>query len=156
LLALLERKQLDQISVRDIVAEAGVGDATFFPPHPPKEDLLDGISAEQVGGRMGGALARLGPTEKRGSCLALCKDVDQHRTLWAALLTGGAAGALRAEFIRLAMQGAGTVRSHDWLPVELGTVYGVSASIEILTWWLRRPAGEYSPEQVAEFLDRLV
>jgi AcrR family transcriptional regulator len=156
LLALLERKQLDQISVRDIVAEAGVGYATFFRHHPSKEDLLNEIAAEQVGQLMQLTMPLLDPTDTRVSCLALCKYVNKHRTLWTALLTGGAAGALRAEFIRLAMQGANNVRSHDWLPVELGTVYGVSASIEILTWWLRRPEGEYSPEQVAEFLDRLV
>jgi AcrR family transcriptional regulator len=156
LLALLERKQLEEISVRDIVAEAGVGYATFFRHHPTKEDLLGEIAAEQVGRLMELTLPLLDPTDTRVSCLALCDYVNKHRTLWTALLTGGAAGALRAEFIRLAMESADNVRSSDWLPVELGTVYGVSASIEILTWWLRQPPGKYSPEQVAEFVDRLV
>jgi hypothetical protein len=56
----------------------------------------------------------------------------------------------------LAVKGASTQSTSDWLPVELGAVYGVAGCIEILAWWLRRPAGEYSAEQVAEFLDRLV
>ena len=156
LLALLDRKQLDQITIRDIVAEAGIGYATFFRHHASKEELLDEIAAEQVGSLMSQTLPLLDPTDTRVSCLALCKYVNKHRALWSALLTGGAAGALRAEFIRLATAAAATVRRSDWLPVELGAVYGVTAAIEILTWWLRRPAGEYPAEQVAEFLDRLV
>jgi AcrR family transcriptional regulator len=156
LLALLERNQLDQISIRDIVAEAGVGYATFFRHHASKEELLNEIAAEQVGSLMALTLPLLDPTDTRVSCLALAKYVDKHRALWSALLTGGAASALRAEFIRLAQESAANVRSSEWIPVELGAVYGVTATIEILTWWLRRPAGEYTPEQVAEFIDRLV
>jgi AcrR family transcriptional regulator len=156
LLTLLERMQLDQISVRDIVAEAGVGYATFFRHHASKEELLNEIAAEQVGQLMSLTLPLLDPVNTRVSCLAVCQYVDKHRVLWSALLTGGAAGALRTEFIRLAKEGATDKRTSDWLPVELGTVYGVGATIEILTWWLHTPAGEYTSEQVAEFLDRLV
>jgi AcrR family transcriptional regulator len=156
LLALLDRQQLEQITIRDIVAEAGIGYATFFRHHASKEELLNEIAAEQVGSLMALTLPLLDPTDTRVSCLALCKYVNKHRALWSALLTGGAAGALRAEFIRLATASAATVRSSDWLPVELGAVYGVTATVEILAWWLRTPAGEYPVEQVAEFLDRLV
>jgi len=156
LLALLERKQLDQISIRDIVAEAGVGYATFFRHHASKEELLNEIAAEQVGSLMALTLPLLDPTDTRVSCLALARYVDKHRALWSGLLTGGAANTLRAEFIRLAQESAAQVRSSEWIPVELGAVYGVTATIEILAWWLRRPAGEYTPEQVAEFIDRLV
>lgn len=156
LLALLERKQLDQITVRDIVAEAGIGYATFFRHHASKEDLLNEIAAEQVGRLMELTLPLLDPPETRVSCLAVCEYVSKHRALWSALLTGGAAGALRAEFIRLAKESAAKRRVNDWLPVELGAVYGVAACIEILTWWLQTPVGEYTPQQVGEFLDRLV
>jgi hypothetical protein len=45
-------------------------------------------------------------------------------------------------------------RSH-WLPVELGAIYGVSATVEILAWWLKQPE-EFSVERVAEIVDRLV
>ena len=156
LLTLLERTQLEQITVRDIVAEAGIGYATFFRHHASKEDLLNEIAAEQIGRLMALTLPLLDATDTRAACVALCEYVGKRRAIWSALLTGGAAGTLRAEFIRLAKEGAATLQPSDWLPVELGAVYGVAASIEILTWWLRRPAGEYSVEQVAEFLDRLV
>jgi len=156
LLALLERKQFAQISVREIVAEAGIGYATFFRHHASKEELLDEIAAEQIEHLMSLALPLLEERNTRASCVALCQYVGEHRALWSALLTGGAAGTLRVEFIRLAKGGAAKVRSSGWLPVELGAVYGVGATIEILTWWLQKPPGEYSAERIAEFLDRLV
>ena len=156
LLALLERKHFAEISVRDIVAEAGIGYATFFRHHASKEELLDEIAAEQIEHLMSLAMPLLAERDTRASCVALCRYVGEHRALWSALLAGGAAGTLRAEFIRLAKGGAAKVRSSGWLPVELGAVYGVGATIEILTWWLQRPAGEYSAEHIAEFLDRLV
>jgi AcrR family transcriptional regulator len=156
LLSLLEKKQFEQITIRDIAAQAKVGYATFFRHHPSKEDLLSEIATEEIQQLMSLTLPLLDARDTRVSCLALCNYVEQHRLLWSVLLAGGAAAALRAELIRLAKQWAPKVRTSHWIPVELGTVYGVAAAIEILSWWLHQPAGEYSAEQVAEFLDRLV
>ena len=156
LLALLERKQFDQITVRDIAAEAGVGYATFFRHHTSKSELLKDVAEEQIGSLMALTLPLLVAADTRGSCLALCKYVNEHRAIWSALLTGGAAGAMREEFIRQAMQrGAAQVQSSSWLPVELGAIYGVSATVEILAWWLRKQ-NDFTVEQIAEILDRLV
>lgn len=155
LLALLERKQFDQITVRDIAAEAGIGYATFFRHHASKSDLLDEIAQEQIGRLMALALPLLDARDTRVSCLALCRYVGKHRVLWSTLLTGGAAGTLREEFVNLAKQGAPGVRTSEWLPVGLGAIFGVSATVEILAWWLRQPDA-YTEEQIAEILDRLV
>jgi AcrR family transcriptional regulator len=156
LLALLERKHFDQITVRDIAAEAGIGYATFFRHHESKGELLEEVAEEQIATLMALAVPLLIAADTRGSCLALCKYVNEHRATWSALLTGGAAGAMREEFIRQAMQlGAGQVQKSSWLPVELGAIYGVSATVEILAWWLRQPPN-FSVERIAEIVDRLV
>ncbi|MGH6960891.1 MAG: TetR/AcrR family transcriptional regulator [Dongiaceae bacterium] len=155
LLTLIERKQLEDITIREIAAEAGIGDATFFRHHASKAELLEEVAAEQIARLMSLALPLVQSSDTRGTCLALARYVYEHRAVWSALLTGGAAGAMRQEFIRLAIESAGTVRAESWLPVELGAVYGVSATVEILAWWLRRP-DEVSPEQIAEILNRLV
>ncbi len=156
LLALLERKQLDQITVRDIAAEAKIGYATFFRHHESKWELLRDAAEEEIGRLMALGLPLLIADDTRGSALALCKYVGEHRAIWSALLTGGAAGAMREEFIRQAMQlGASQVQKSDWLPVELGAIYGVSATVEILAWWLRQPE-HFSVERIAEIVDRLV
>jgi AcrR family transcriptional regulator len=156
LLALIERKQFEQITIRDIAAEAGIGYATFFRHHSSKTDLLNEIAAEEIGLLMVSVFPLLDPKDTRVSCLALCNYIDKQRALWSVLLTGGAAGTLREEFVRQATQGAPKVRTSEWLPVELGAVYGASAAVEILAWWLRRPDDEYTAEQIAEILDRLV
>ena len=156
LLALLERKQLDQITVRDIAAEAKIGYATFFRHHESKWELLKDAAGEEIGRLMALGLPLLVADDMRGSALALCKYVSEHRAIWSALLTGGAAGAMREEFIRQAMQvGASQVQKSNWLPVELGAICGVTATVEILAWWLRQP-DDFSVERIAEIVDRLV
>jgi AcrR family transcriptional regulator len=156
LLTLLERKEFAEISIRDIAKEADIGYATFFRHHPTKEALLDEIAADQIRQLMQHVLPLMSASDKRAACLALCEYVGAHRAQWAALLTGGAAGTLRAEFIRLAAGAASQLHASHWLPVELGAVYGVAATIEILAWWLRQSPGAYSTDQVAQFLDQLV
>lgn len=156
LLALLERKQLDHITVRDIAAEAKIGYATFFRHHESKWELLKDVAEEEISRLMAQGMPLLVADDTRGSALALCKYVREHRAIWSALLTGGAAGAMREEFIRQAMQqGASQVQKSRWLPVELGAIYGVSATVEILAWWLRQP-DDFSVERIAEIVDRLV
>src|ERR1700733_5042840 len=156
LLRLLERKHFDQITVRDITAEAKIGYATFFRHHESKAELLEDVAEEQIGNLMALALPLLVAADTRGSCLALCKYVDEHRAIWSALLTGGAAGAMREEFIRQAMRvGSGQVQKSSWLPVDLGAIFGVSATVEILAWWLRQ-SHDFSVERIADIIDRLV
>lgn len=156
MLKLLERKHFDRITVRDIAGEAKIGYATFFRHHESKSELLEDVAAEQIGNLIALALPLLVAEDTRGSCLALCKYVNEHRALWSALLTGGAAGAMREEFIRQAMRlGSGQVQRSSWLPVELGAIYGVSATVEILAWWLRQPH-DFTVGRIAEIIDRLV
>jgi AcrR family transcriptional regulator len=156
LLELLESHQLDQITVRDIAGEAGIGYATFFRHHASKEELLNEIARAEITRLMALTMPKLDVNNTLVACLAMCHYVDQHRATWSALLAGGGTATLRAEFIRLASEGASRVPNKGWLPVELGAVYGVAAAVEILGWWLRRPPGELSAERIAEILDRLV
>jgi AcrR family transcriptional regulator len=92
LLTLLERRQLDQITVRDIAVEAKIGYATFFRHHESKWELLKDVAEEEIGRLMALGLPLLAADDTRGSALALCKYVNDHRAIWSALLTGGAAG----------------------------------------------------------------
>jgi AcrR family transcriptional regulator len=142
--------------VRDIAAEAEIGYATFFRHHESKSELLEEVAEEQIRNLVALALPLLAADDTRGSCLALCRYVNEHRAIWSALLTGGAAGAVREEFIRQAMRvGSGQVQRSSWLPVELGAIFGVSATVEILAWWLKQPR-DFTVERIADIIDRLV
>ena len=157
LLALLERKPFDQITVRDICAEAGLHYATFFRHHPSKEALLDAIAADQIDTLVNLTLPMREGNDYRFAWMELCAYVAEHRALWTALLNGGAAATMREEWLRRAKAVADSQDAiGNWLPKELGTICSVSLIADTLSWWLAQPEGAYSVKQISEILDRLI
>lgn len=153
MLQLLTEKSLEQISVRDIVAQAGIGYTTFFRHHPTKESLLEAIAAEQIGALFRLAIPVMDARDLRAGAIALFTFVDANRALWTTLLTGGAAGVIRDEFLRQARTIAAERGESDRLmPPDLGTILIVSSVLELVTWWLRQ-AEPMPIAQVAEILD---
>lgn len=157
MLTLLERKPLEQLTIREIAAQAGVHYATFFRHHPTKEALLDEVAADQIETLVGLTLPVLDAAGGDASFLALTTYVDGHRKVWTTLLTGGAAATMRAELLRVSQQVAAERAPRDsWIPTELAVICTVSLMVEILSWWLRQPAGALSVAQAAEILHRMV
>lgn len=156
LLALLEEKPFDQITVREITGRAGTGYATFFRHYPTKEALLADVATEEIGGLLAKTVPILRDANSYESTLALCRYVSGHSGLWSALLTGGAAAIVRREFIRQALGLEEKERNkRDWLPSDLGVVYGTGSTFDILAWWLSQDH-THTPEQIATILHRLV
>lgn len=157
LLRLLECKPFDQITVRDICAEAGVHYATFFRHYPAKEALLDVLAAEQIETLVDLTLPIKDEVSDRASFDALCDYVHQNRALWSVLFNGGAGATMRAEWLRRARIVAETHEPvSGWLPKELGIICSTSLIAETISWWLAQPDGEYKPGEIAGILDRLV
>jgi len=157
LLALLERKPLEQVTVREICAEAGVHYATFFRHHPTKEGLLDHVAAEQIDRLVELTLPVLDRADGYAAALALCVYVRDRRKLWTALLTGGAAGTMREELLRISNQLAvERAPKESWLPVDLAVNCSVSLIFETLAWWLAKPQHAVTIEQVARTLHHLL
>ncbi len=156
LLALLEEKSFDQLTIREITARAGTGYATFFRHYPTKEALLGDVASEEIGGLLAMTIPVLTNVDSYESTRAICAFVDQRRKLWSALLTGGAAGIVRAEFIRQARELPREFGSaKDWLTSDLGVVYGTGATFDLLAWWLGQP-DSYPTDQIADILHRLI
>lgn len=156
LLALLQKKPLDQIKIGEIAARAGVSRVTFFRHHPTKESLLHDIAAEQVRCLSDLMLPALEASDTYAASMALCAYVDRHRKLWSTLLTGGAAAVLREELLKNAAQiAAGRSDPNNLLPPELAITLNVSGTIEVLTWWLRQKH-PLPMERVAEIHARVV
>lgn len=156
LLALIEEKPLDQISIRDITAEAGVSYPVFFRRYETKEQLLEDIATDEVR-RVLALTSPMFEADTEGqSVRALCRYIDDHRALWARLLTGGAGPAMREEFKRIAEEiGRTQDQRNPWLPRDLAAAFIVSGMFEILAWWMRQPA-EYPIENVVILIDTLI
>ena len=156
LLRLLETRPFEQVTIREIAQEAGIGYATFFRHHPSKEALLHDLAAGQIRELLNRALPILFESDSRQSCIALFSYVAQHRALWSALLTGGAAATLKQEFTdqaRRIAEDEGT--GGGLIPDDLRVMFSVSATVEILAWWLKQDMA-FDVERMAEILDRLV
>jgi AcrR family transcriptional regulator len=155
-LSLLEVKPLEHITIQDITSSAELGYVTFFRHHATKESLLKEIAADQIRFLVKLTLAVLDRSNVRTASLALCSYVDEHRALWSTLLTGGAASVIREEYIRLSSEVAETRTPPDsWLIPEIAGILVVSATIELLTWWLRQKEPE-SIEEIAEIHERII
>jgi AcrR family transcriptional regulator len=156
LLTLLEERAFDDVTVRDLSARAGIGYATFFRHYPSKAALLDDVAADEIRELLELSIPDVRATDSRAAAMAMCRHVDERRALWAVLLTGGAAGRMREEFIRQARANVPeVVHNNSWLPDDLKVIFGVAGAVEILSWWLYR-GHEWTVEQAAEIVDRLV
>lgn len=157
LLDQLGRKPFDQITIRDICAEAGIHYATFFRHHPTKESLLDAIAAEQIRQLNELTIGVREADNYQAGFRALCEYVDEHRTLWSILFNGGAGAAMREEWIQQSRKVAEKeVPLNSWLPVELGTVCAATLIAETLAWWVAQPRNAYSSDEVANILTKLL
>ncbi|HEY1076714.1 MAG TPA: TetR family transcriptional regulator [Fontimonas sp.] len=140
LLSLLEHKPLDAIGIREIAAAAGIGHATFYRHHPTKEALLHDLAADEVQSLVNLTAPLMDAEGSQAACEALFAYAHEHRALWSTFLNGGAAGAVRAEMLRLSLDLAAAQ-----LPVqaraigELCVRLMVGGTIEMLTWWLKDP-----------------
>jgi len=156
LLHLLADKEFDQILISDITRQAKVGYATFFRHYSAKEDVLSEIAAEEIAGLLGMSIPVMQASDSANSCIALCRYVDDRRSLWRTLLAGGAAASVRKEFVRQALEWLeDNSPPRNTVPIELGTVCSAGSTIDALAWWLDR-GDKYSVEEIADFINRLI
>ncbi len=157
LLALLVRKPFEQITIRDICAEADVHYATFFRHHQTKESLLDEIAKNQIRHLNALTLAIRDAGEYQAGFRALCQYVADHRDLWAILLNGGAGAAMREEWLRQSQRVAAQEEPvNSWLPRDLGTICAATLIAETVAWWVAQPEDAFDVEEIATILYRLL
>ena len=156
LLSLLETRSLDELTIPEIAITAGIGRTSFFRHYPSKEALLEEIATSEIQHMVALSMAALSADDTQQAALTICDYVDQHRKLWTTLLTGGAGGALKEEFILLAQQvTAETESQSSWLPADAGIVFVVSSIVELLRWWLQQ-TDPITSEKMAVILRRAV
>lgn len=155
LLSLLEGQPFEQLTVKEITARADVGYATFFRRYPDKEALLHDLAAGEIKKLLTMTLPIFYSVDSQASNRALCGYVWEHRKLWTALLTGGAAAAMKEEYLRQALAVAEAhPHPEPWLPGDLSVTFPVIATVELLAWWLKQ-RDPPTVKQMAEIINRL-
>ncbi len=156
LLELVDNKPLEQITIREIAAAAGVGYNTFFRHYPAKEDLVKAIVTDELSHLIELSVTTLDASNQTEAARALCRFVAEHDALWSTLLTGGAANTLRDEFIRLLRETAPSRMSSTakW-PAEIGIRLVAAGTLELLAWWLEQP-DRLPVDEIAEIYEQLV
>ncbi|TGD76003.1 TetR/AcrR family transcriptional regulator [Mangrovimicrobium sediminis] len=156
LLRLLETQSLEEISIRHIAAEAGVGHATFYRHYSGKEDLLDDVATAEIERLVSLSLPALVTTDSAAASLVFCEYIQDHWRVWSTLLTGGASAAMREELMRITGDIAEQWPHIDhWMPQDLRRALSIGMIIEILVWWLRQPSPQPAQE-VALIFDRVI
>ena len=139
LLHLLQVKPLEQIRIRELTSAADVAYATYFRNYADKEALLQDLLSDEINSLLAMTLPLFFSGDREVSTQALCKHVWKRREIWHALLMGGAAAALKAEYLRQALEIAADQADEDsWVPGDLAVSVSVSVSslLEIMIWWL--------------------
>jgi AcrR family transcriptional regulator len=156
MLQLLGFKSLDEITIIDLCQTAGIGYTTFFRHHPTKQALLDDVAAEQIAQLIGLTVPIAETEDVHAAGVALFSYVSEHRKLWYTLLTGGAEGAMRNEFLRLSRQIAATrTRINEWPPADISTILVVSSTVELVSWWLQQKKPP-TIEEVASIYEHII
>ena len=155
MLALLGEKPFDQIQILDLTGRANIGYATFFRHYAGTEDVLNEIAGDQIRELLDMTIPVMLQYDSSVSLRKLCQYVYERRDLWRTLLAGGAAHAVRGEFVRQAREWARKVdNGGKGIPVDLGTVCTAGATIDALAWWLER-SDAYTVDEIADFIDQL-
>ncbi len=155
-LKLLETRLLEEITIKEITDTAGLSYPTFFRRYGGKDELLADIATEEVRRLLSLGMKAFDERESTQQVEAMCAYIQNHRGLWKTLLTGGAAAAMREEFMRISRESAQSrTRSNPWLPLDLAVPFVASGIFEIFAWWMAQPE-DYPIENVVTIFNALI
>ena len=156
LLRLLDRRAFEQITIKELAAEAGVSYPVFFRQFSGTDELLADLAASEVRGLMALTRPIVDDAVATSNLEEMCRYVERRRSLWKSLLTAGATSTMRNEFARVAAEIARVgPQANPWLLIELAASFVAAGIFEILAWWLSQPE-DYPMANVVKILDALI
>jgi AcrR family transcriptional regulator len=160
LIALIQEKRYEAITVQDICDRANVGRSTFYAHYPDKDALLSS-NFQEVMQSLGSEL-QLREGQLVFPVAPLFQHVKEHHHLYTALAWGGGFNVLlragqhqwhtqiQAHLVTLL-----TDARKPAIPFEVITMYLAGVLQTLLLWWLQRKM-PYSPERMDEMFQQLV
>lgn len=160
LIALIEEKRYDAITVQDICERANVGRSTFYAHYQDKDDLLTS-NFQQAMDSLGQPLAHR-DGQLIFSIAPLFEHLQGHHHLYKALLWGGGMDVLlragQKQWSQQIEQYAGTLLKdgrQPAAPLQVVAVYIAGSLQTLLLWWLEHKM-PYSPERMDDLFQQLV
>ncbi|MBV1688192.1 TetR/AcrR family transcriptional regulator [Novosphingobium sp. G106] len=147
----------DEITIADLVSQAGVSQATFYRHYKDKNALLTDL-ARDFTNELG---RKITPetiiTDSRKAAQALCSFLEENRAVCAALLSHGAKSAIFDDILENAVNhsAASGITEEIWLPRSLGPVFMVTTLLTLIGWWLHK-GKSITITEMSELIDRLV
>ncbi len=152
LLYLLLEKPFEQITLQEITDRADLAYTTFFRNYSDKDALLKDLAQTQIERLLDLALPLFSAKDSSTSTLSMCNYVQEHRQIWTALLTGGAAANVREMFVRQVESRADQWPAQPtWLPASFGSVILSNITLDVLALWLNK-APATAPNEIAAML----
>ncbi len=162
LVALVQEKPFDSITVQDVLDRAGVGRSTFYVHYRDKDDLLLSDMDEFLGMMANLLSRRADPSQRVAPVRELFAHVRGERRLYEALIAAGRA----QDFLDLAQEHF--ARAIEVRLAELPRARGVEpgqraalahahagALLSLMKWWLDRGAPG-SPAEMDDLYHRMV
>ena len=148
---------LEAITILAITARAGVSYPTFFRHYADKEALLTDVADLLTQDFMVQVRPLFRAKDRRGAARALCAFARDNPAIHKALIAGGAGETVRAGILRHTVDVVGRARGggDPRLLDDLLRVHLVSASLNLLAWWLKH-LDQVDAETMAEVIERTV
>jgi len=148
---------LEAITVRAIAARAAIGYATFFRHYPDKDALLADVADKLIREFLQRVAPLLQERDRAAAARSMCDFVLEHLSIYKALIAGGSGETVRAEMLRqtMATMSATRKRKADGPLDDLMLFHLVSATLNLLAWWLRN-LESVEVATMAEVIERAV
>ena len=161
LVALMQEKRYDTITVQEIIDRANIGRSTFYAHYVDKEDLLQTTIAEMIGG-LDGHMDESTASRRIVPSLELLYHLRENQTLYRALVRGRAVeGLLKTmqTYLSLHVESRLSQRlpatTTPTVPLPLVARYVAGVLLTLLQGWMDREMPE-SPEQLDEYFLQLI
>lgn len=159
LIAILDTKRLEDITIAEIIATSGVSNATFFRHYADKMALFQAVFERMIFEVNDLITPALASGNHLQGAMRICEHVASHPQVYRFLLGGGAADQMRAVLLENALEIEEIDRQSRTtalgIPSRLVSNFMVSALLAIIGWWLDEQES-VSMEDAASLMHDLV
>ena len=145
----------EAVAVTDITRQAQVGHKTFYRHYRDKQDLVYAILGEMLAEGQAVLLPPTSASAAEQNTIQALRFADQYADLLRAILRSPAAEQLVQPLIAFGLAEGRRFFGGRETPEAIVAYHFVTSMLALVRWWLEQER-PYPPEQMAEYINRLV